>query len=81
MSAATPPAPDLLVEEPLPEMEIDGTAAGTPPMAPVGVAPGHGWGGRVYSAGASSPGVTRVGCYSRWRGVGTAQSSGDADGR
>ena len=34
MSAATPSAPDLLVEEPLPEMEIDGAAAGAPPMTP-----------------------------------------------
>jgi len=39
MSAATPPAPDLLVEEPLPEMEIDGTAAETPPMAPQSALP------------------------------------------
>ena len=39
MSAATPPAPDLLVEEPLPEMEIDGTAAATPPMAPQSALP------------------------------------------
>jgi len=39
MSAATPPAPDLLVEEPLPEMEIDETAAGTPPMAPKSALP------------------------------------------
>jgi len=39
MSAATPRAPDLLVEEPLPEMEINGTAAGTPPMAPQSALP------------------------------------------
>jgi len=39
MSAATAPAPYLLVEEPLPEMEIDGAAAGTPPMAPQSALP------------------------------------------
>jgi len=39
MSAATPPAPDLLVQEPLPEMEIDGTAAGAPPMTPQSALP------------------------------------------
>jgi len=39
MSAATPPAPDLPVKEPLPEMDIDGTAAGTPPMAPQSALP------------------------------------------
>jgi len=39
MSAATPLAPDLFVEEPLPEMEIDGAAAVTPPMAPQSALP------------------------------------------
>jgi len=78
MSAATAPVPDLLVEETLPEMEIDRAASGD---AAVGADPRRRWGSRVYSSGAPPRGDTRVQCSSRWRVVGTAKSSGDTDGR
>ena len=39
MSAATTPAPDVLVEEPFPEMETDGAAAVAPPMSPQSAIP------------------------------------------
>jgi len=56
MSAVTTLAPDLLVEEPLPELEIDGGAAGAPPMTPQSTLPPVA-GGAVESAPPAPPPV------------------------